>query len=154
METISFDSKRVQKTSTHTCMQIHCGAGWKIWKQLVNFTSTFAEVLIWDYNNCFHPVFSLAMIVSIGSCEASFHSVAVVHIYVKSIHCNVKIKRYDVCDALFSSFPLNLGFFAFKSTFVSLEAACKTIPEKLYALARQTLQGREKFIVFSQANCL
>ena len=39
-------------------------------------------------------------------------------------------------------------------TFVSLEAACKTIPEIPNALTGQTSPHREKFIVFSQANGL
>ena len=94
---------------------------------------------------------------SIGSCEASFHSEAVVHIYAKPIHCNAKIKRchsrtqvfVNVFNVYFSSFPFRL--FACKSTFVSLEAACKTIPEIPDALGGQTSPRREKFIVFSQA---
>ena len=97
---------------------------------------------------------------SIGSCEATFHSEVVVNIYVKSIRCSAKIKRchhgmrvfVNVFDVHFSSFPFRL--FACKPTFVSLEAACKTIPEKPDALAGQTSPHREKFIVFSLANCL
>ena len=97
---------------------------------------------------------------SIESCEASFHSEAVVYLYAKSIRCNAKIKRchcrtrvfVNIFDVHFSSFPFRL--FACKSTFVSLEAACKTIPEKPDALAGQTSPHLEKFLVFSQANCL
>ena len=81
---------------------------------------------------------------SIGSCEASFHSEAVVHIYAKPIRRNAKIKRchrrtqvfMNVFDVHFSSFPFRL--FACKSTFVSLETACKTIPEIPDALTGQT----------------
>ena len=122
-------------------------------KQLVDFTSTFAEVLIWEYKNCFYP----------GSSKASFHSEAVVHIYVKSIRYNAKIKQchrrthvfVNVFDHWCSFFILNpFRLFACKSTFISLEAACKTIPEKPDALAGQTSPHREKFIAFSQANCL
>ena len=95
---------------------------------------------------------------SIGSCEASFHSEAVVH--AKPIRRNAKIKRchrrtqvfVNVFDVHFSSFPFRL--FARKSTFVSLEAACKTIPKIPDALMGQTSPRREKFIVISQAKGL
>ena len=97
---------------------------------------------------------------SIGSCEASFHSEAVVHIYAKPIRRNAKIKRchrqmqvfVNVFDVHFSSFPFRI--FACKSTFVSLEAVCKTIAEILDALTGQTSPRREKFIVISQAKGL
>ena len=56
------------------------------------------------------------------------------------------------CDVHFSSFPFRL--FACKSTFVSLEAVCNTIPEIPDALGGQTSPCRENFIVFSQANGL
>ena len=88
---------------------------------------------------------------SIGSCEASFHSEAVVHIYAKPIRCNAKIKRchcrtqvfLNVFDVHFSSFPFRL--FASKATFVCLEAVCKKIPKyqmlsegKLHHVARNS----------------
>ena len=141
------------KSDKHTHANLLCHELKIIRKQLVDFTSTFAEVLIWDYKNCFY----------LGSRKASFHSEAVVHIYAKSIHCNAKIKQchhwthvfVNVFDHWCSFFILNpFRLFASKSTFVSLEAACKTIPKKPDALAGQTSPRREKFIVFSQANCL
>ena len=51
----------------------------------------------------------------------------------------------NVFDVHFSYFPL-FRLFACKSTFVSLEAECKTIPEKPDALAGQTSPRREKFV--------
>ena len=68
---------------------------------------------------------------SIGSCEASFHLEAVVHIYGKSIRCIAKIERchhrmqvlMNIFDVHFPSFLFRL--FACKSTFVSLEVARK-----------------------------
>ena len=65
---------------------------------------------------------------SIGSSEASFQSEAVVHISAKSMRCNAKIKWChrrppNVFNVKFSSLPFR--FFVGKSTFVSLEAACK-----------------------------
>ena len=55
---------------------------------------------------------------SIGSCEASFHSEAVVHIYAKPICCNAKIKRchrrtqvfVNVFDVHFIFHLFHLGF--------------------------------------------
>ena len=95
-----------------------------------------------------------------GPCEASFHSEAVVHIYAKLICCNAKVKWCHsrtwvfviIFDVHFSSFPFRL--FACKSTFVSLEAACKTIPKIPDALVGQTSPRHAKFIVISQANGL
>ena len=91
---------------------------------------------------------------SIGSCEASFHSEAVVH--AKPIRRNAKIKRchrrtqvfVNVFDVHFSSFPFRL--FACKSMFVSLEAAYKNNSQntrcsrgKLHRVARNSLLSRK-----------
>ena len=59
-----------------------------IWKQLVDFASTFAEVLIWDCKNCFHPVSSLAVIVLGLVKQVSIQKLSSV-----SIHCNAKVKQ-------------------------------------------------------------
>ena len=80
-------------------------------------TRRFRKYFCWSlnlrYKNCFHPVSSSAMI-ALGSCEASFHSEAVVHIYAKPIHCNAKIKRCQcrtqVFENVFGIHLLHLGF--------------------------------------------
>ena len=97
---------------------------------------------------------------SIGSCEASFHSEAVVHIYAKPIRRNAKIKRchrrtqvfVNVFDVHFSSpfFIFHLGFSLVSLRSFLLKQRVKQLPKyqmlsrgKLHRVARNSLLSRK-----------
>ena len=92
------------------------------------------QVSIWDYKNCFHPVSLLAMIVLGLAKQVSIQKLSFIFMRsqyaamqkLSEVTAECKFSWMSVFDVHFSSFPFRL--FGCKSTFVSLEAACKTIP--------------------------